>query len=132
MFPTALFLLLILLPFSTAIKFALPPAKIPTESVYGMLAIVLVTANIGRGPDNASASTSHPVYLSKKDINCETCLAVTAHAKGEIGECFKNYLTYIVGLSVERKRRGQAKTEISRNMIRSTSTLILERMRLTM
>ena len=57
MFPTAFFLLLILLPFSIAIKFALPPAKIPTESVYGTLAIVLVTANIGRGPDNESAST---------------------------------------------------------------------------
>ncbi|KAI9567451.1 emp24/gp25L/p24 family/GOLD-domain-containing protein [Boletus coccyginus] len=101
MFPTAL-LFLLLLPFSTAIKFALPPAKIPTEkciwNTAHMHALVIVTANVGPGPnqridvDIIDSTPQRNVYLSKKDIKGETRLAVTAHAEGEIGVCFKNYM----------------------------------------
>ena len=31
-------------------------------------------------------------YLNKKNINGETRLAVTAHAEGDVGVCFRNYL----------------------------------------
>ena len=101
MFPTALFLLCIL-PFSTAIKFALPPAKIPAEKCIWNAAhphaLVIVTANVGLGPsqridiDIIDSTPQRNVYLSKKDINAETRLAVTAHAEGQVGVCFKNYL----------------------------------------
>ena len=122
MFPTALFLLF-LLPFSTAIKFALPPAKIPAEKCIWNAAhphaLVIVTANVGPGPsqridiDIIDSTPQRNVYLSKKDINGETRLAVTAHAEGEIGVCFKNYLApglssfFVVGLCVERGYRCQ-------------------------
>ena len=57
-------------------------------------ALVIVTANVGPGPsqriDIIDSTPQRNVYLSKKDINAETCLAVTAHAQGEIGVCFKN------------------------------------------
>jgi len=101
MFPTAL-LLLLLLPFSTAIKFALPPARIPTEkciwNTAHLHALVIVTANVSPGPsqridiDIIDSTPQRNVYLSKKDIKGETRLAVTAHAEGEVGVCFKNYL----------------------------------------
>lgn len=100
MFPT-LFLLL-LLPFSTAIKFVLPPAKVPTEKCIWDAAhtnaLVIVTANVGPGPSQRidieiiDSTPQRNVYLSKRDIKGETRLAVTAHAEGEIGVCFKNYL----------------------------------------
>ena len=38
------------------------------------------------------SSPQKNVYLSKKDIKGETRLAVTAHAEGEVGVCFKNWL----------------------------------------
>ena len=44
------------------------------------------SANTNRMP---SSSPSSPC---SKYINGETCLAVTSHAEGEIGICFKNYL----------------------------------------
>ena len=61
-------------------------------------ALVIVTANVGPVPshridiniDIIDSTPQRNVYLSKKDINAETCLAVTAHAQGEIGVCFKN------------------------------------------
>jgi hypothetical protein len=34
------------------------------------------------------------VYLHKKNINGETRLAITAHADGEVGVCFKNHLDH--------------------------------------
>lgn len=95
-------LLLPLLPFSTAIKFTLSPAKIPTEKCIWNAAhphaLVIVTANVGPGPsqridiDIVDATPQRNVYLSKKDIKGETRLAITAHAEGEVGVCFKNYL----------------------------------------
>lgn len=118
MFPTALFfLLLLLLPFATAIKFALPPARIPAEKCIWNAAhphaLVIVTANVGPGPSQRidiniiDSTPQRNVYLSKKDINAETRLAVTAHAEGQIGVCFKNYLAPDV------------KVEIARNMTRT-------------
>ena len=79
-------------------------------------ALVIVTANVSPGPSqriniNINIIDSMPqrnVYLSKKDINAEMCLAVTAHAEGKIGVCFKNYLApgrssfFVVGLWVDR------------------------------
>lgn len=38
------------------------------------------------------SSPEKNVYLSKKGINGETRLAITAHAEGEVGVCFKNYV----------------------------------------
>ena len=73
MFPTALYL--ILLPFSTAIKFALPPAKIPAEKCIWNAAhphaLVIVTANVGPGPsqridiDTIDSTPQRNVYLSR-------------------------------------------------------------------
>ena len=107
MLPTARLLspslfLLLLLPFATAIKFVLSPAKIPTEKCIWNAAhphaLVVVTANVGPGPSQRidieiiDSTPQRNVYLSKKDIKGETRLAVTAHAEGEIGVCFKNHL----------------------------------------
>jgi len=39
------------------------------------------------------SSPQKNVYLSKKNIKGETRLAVTTHAEGEVGVCFKNYLS---------------------------------------
>jgi len=113
MFPTALFfLLLLLLPFATAIKFALPPARIPAEKCIWNAAhphaLVIVTANVGPGPSQRidiniiDSTPQRNVYLSKKDINAETRLAVTAHAEGQIGVCFKNYLAPDVKMDIAR------------------------------
>jgi hypothetical protein len=38
------------------------------------------------------SSPRRNVYLSKRDVNGEARLAVTAHAEGDVGVCFKNYL----------------------------------------
>ena len=94
--------LLLFLPFSTAIKFTLPPAKFPADKCIWNAAhphaLVIVTANVGPGPSQRidieiiDSTPQRNVYLSKKDINGETRLAVTALAEGEIGVCFKNYL----------------------------------------
>ena len=57
-----------------------------------------LTPNVGPGPiqridiDIIDSTIQRNVYLSKKDINAETCLAVTAHAEGQVGMYFKNYL----------------------------------------
>ena len=48
------------------------------------------------------SSPRRNVYLSKRNISSETRLAVTAHAEGEVGVCFKNYLD--PGESVDRRR----------------------------
>jgi len=112
-----LLLPLLLLPFATAIKFTLPPAKIPTEKCIWNAAhphaLVIVTAHVSPGPsqridiDIVDATAQRNVYLSKKDIKGETRLAITAHAEGEVGVCFKNYLAPDV------------KTDLARNMTRT-------------
>ena len=93
----ALFLLL-LLPFSTAIKFTLPSAKILAKKCIWNAthphALVIVNANVGPGPnqridiDVFDSTPQRNVYLSKKDINAETRFAVTAHAERQIGLYF--------------------------------------------
>ncbi|KAF8547031.1 hypothetical protein OG21DRAFT_1517680 [Imleria badia] len=115
--PPLFLLLLLLLPFSTAIKFAIPPTRIPTEKCIWNAAhthaLVIVTANVPPGPsqridiDIIDSTPQRNVYLSKKDIKGETRLAVTAHAEGEIGVCLKNYLA------------PEVKTGITQNMTRA-------------
>ncbi|KAF8842933.1 hypothetical protein BDN67DRAFT_965093 [Paxillus ammoniavirescens] len=111
------FVLLLLSPLTAAIKFTLPPAKIPTEkciwNAAHLHALVIVTANVGPGPNQRidieiiDSTPQRNVYLSKKDINGETRLAVTAHAEEEVGVCFKNYLS------------AETRTEMARNMTRT-------------
>lgn len=94
--------LLLLLQPSAAIKFNLPayrypPAKCIWNGVHPNQ-LVIVTANVAAGPGQRvdveiiDSSPQKNQYLSKKNINAETRLAVTAHAEGEVGVCFKNYL----------------------------------------
>lgn len=60
--------------------------------------LVIVTANVGPGANQrvdieiVDSSSQKNVYLSKRGINSETRLAVTAHAEGDVGVCFRNYL----------------------------------------
>jgi hypothetical protein len=59
---------------------------------------VIVTANVGPGANQRvdieilDSSPEKNVYLHKKNINGETRLAITSHAEGEVGVCFKNYI----------------------------------------
>jgi hypothetical protein len=87
-----------------AIKFSLqanryPPPKCIWNAAHTN-ALVIVTANVGPGPDQRvdieiiDSSPQKNVYLHKKGINGETRLAITAHSEGEVGVCFKNYLDY--------------------------------------
>ncbi|KAH7886891.1 emp24/gp25L/p24 family/GOLD-domain-containing protein [Phlebopus sp. FC_14] len=99
------------------IKFALPPSRLPLEKCIWNAAhthaLVIVTANVGPGPNQRvdieiiDATPQRNVYLSKRDINGETRLAVTAHAEGEVGVCFKNFLT------------ADVRNEVARNMTRA-------------
>ncbi|KAF7316519.1 Endoplasmic reticulum vesicle protein 25 [Mycena indigotica] len=100
----ALFLILslALLPSTNAIKFSLPPSRFPaSKCIWNPAhnnALVIVTANVGPGANQRvdveiiDSSPQKNVYLSKRNINAETRLAVTAHAEGEVGVCFKNFL----------------------------------------
>ncbi|KAF8987609.1 hypothetical protein BDZ89DRAFT_1087702 [Hymenopellis radicata] len=95
--------ILLLLPLETsAIKFSLqafryPPQKCIWNPVHADT-LVIVTANVGPGAKQrvdieiVDSSPQKNVYLSKRNINAETRLAVTTHAEGEVGVCFKNYL----------------------------------------
>ncbi|TFY69568.1 hypothetical protein EVG20_g3108 [Dentipellis fragilis] len=89
-----------------AIKFSLqsyryPPAKCIWNTAHPN-ALVIVTANVGPGTDQRvdveiiDSSPAKNVYLHKKNINGETRLAVTAHSEGEVGVCFRNYLSHDV------------------------------------
>ncbi|KAJ7211162.1 emp24/gp25L/p24 family/GOLD-domain-containing protein [Mycena pura] len=96
----ALFLLLI--PSVHAIKFALPAYRFPpNKCIWNKAhnnALVIVTANVGPGSNQrvdieiVDSSPQKNVYLSKRNINAETRLAVTSHADGEVGVCFRNHL----------------------------------------
>jgi hypothetical protein len=87
---------------SASIKFALPAQKYPlTKCIWNTAhenELIIVTANVGPGSnqrvdiDIVDSSENKNVYLSKKDIKSETRLAVTAHAEGEVGVCFRNHL----------------------------------------
>ena len=99
----SLFLVVLLAPFALAIKFILPPARFPVgKCIWNAAhthALVIVTANVGPGPSQRvdieiiDSTPQQNVYLSKRDIKGETRLAVTAHADGEVGVCFKNWLS---------------------------------------
>ncbi|KAJ8474162.1 hypothetical protein ONZ45_g16044 [Pleurotus djamor] len=100
LFSIYLILLLQTLP-SNAIKFSLqsyryPPSKCVWNSVDDNT-LVIVTANVGPGEKQrvdieiVDASDHKNVYLSKRDINGETRLAITTHSEGEVGVCFRNY-----------------------------------------
>lgn len=60
--------------------------------------LVIVTANVAPGDNQRvdieiiDSSPQRNVYLSKKALKAEARLAVTAHAEGEVGVCFRNYL----------------------------------------
>ncbi|KAJ8594162.1 hypothetical protein M405DRAFT_809610 [Rhizopogon salebrosus TDB-379] len=103
----------IIAPFTHAIKFTLPAARVPVPKCIWNAAhthaLVIVTANVGPGGTQQRVdveildSTPHRnVYLSKRDIKGETRLAVTAHGEGEVGVCFKNYLS--PGIKLEQAR----------------------------
>jgi hypothetical protein len=106
--PTSVLLTLLAVFFlahpTNAIKFALqahryPPTKCIWNAAH-MNALVIVTANVGPGPNQRvdieiiDSSPQKNVYLHKKNINGETRLAITAHVEGEVGVCFKNYLDH--------------------------------------
>ncbi|KAI0302403.1 emp24/gp25L/p24 family/GOLD-domain-containing protein [Multifurca ochricompacta] len=108
--PTSVLLTFLAILFFThptsAIKFALqahryPPAKCIWNAAHPN-ALVIVTANVGPGPDQRveieiiDSSPQKNVYLHKKGINGETRLAITAHSEGEVGVCFRNYLDHDV------------------------------------
>ncbi|KAH9976224.1 emp24/gp25L/p24 family/GOLD-domain-containing protein [Lactifluus volemus] len=117
--PTSLLLtlfgvLFLTLP-SSAIKFALqshryPPAKCIWNTAHTN-ALVIVTANVGPGSGQrvdveiVDSSPQKNVYLHKRNINDETRLAVTAHADGEVGVCFKNHLDDVPAHEAATKSR---------------------------
>jgi hypothetical protein len=89
---------------TNAIKFTLqaqryPPSKCIWNAAH-LNALVIVTANVGPGVNQRvdieiiDSSPQKNVYLHKKNINGETRLAITAHAEGEVGVCFKNHLDH--------------------------------------
>ncbi|KAK7039618.1 endoplasmic reticulum vesicle protein 25 [Favolaschia claudopus] len=104
--PLPLLLLLSLIAFfappTHAIKFALQPNRFPPNKCIWNTAhngaLVIVTANVGPGEGQrvdieiVDSSAQKNVYLSKRDIKGETRFAVTTHAEGEVGVCFKNFL----------------------------------------
>ena len=100
------FLLVLSLLYQTlptfAIKFNLqsyryPPAKCIWNAAHTNT-LVIVTANVGPGESQRvdieilDSSPQKNIYLKKRDINGETRLAVTTHAEGEVGVCFRNYM----------------------------------------
>jgi len=104
--PTKVLLTLLAVLFLTrptnAIKFALPAQRYPPAkciwNAAHVNALVVVTANVAPGANQRvdieiiDSSPEKNVYLHKKGINGETRLAITAHAEGEVGVCFKNHL----------------------------------------
>jgi len=109
-------ILLFLQPYSAnAIKFNLqayryPPAKCIWNPAHPN-ALVIVTANVGPGGGQrvdveiVDSSPEKNVYLSKRGINGETRLAITTHADGEVGVCFRNYLDDTVPADKEKSSK---------------------------
>jgi len=85
-----------------AIKFNLPAFQYPpTKCIWNTVhtdTLVIVTANVGPGDNQRvdvsilDSSENKNVYLSKRGIKGESRLAITTHADGEVGVCFKNYI----------------------------------------
>lgn len=109
-----LLLLLLTSPLPThAIKFSLPASRshVPGKCIWNTAhpnALVIVTANVGPGAGQrvdveiVDSSPEKNIYLSKRGINGETRLAVTAHAEGEVGVCFKNVVEGSESFSILR------------------------------
>ncbi|KAG8216815.1 emp24/gp25L/p24 family/GOLD-domain-containing protein [Butyriboletus roseoflavus] len=89
-----------------------PQRKSRSKSAYGTQPThtpsSLSPPTVGPGPSQRidieiiDSTPQRNVYLSKKDIKGETRLAVTAHAEGEIGVCFKNHLAPEVKMDIGR------------------------------
>jgi hypothetical protein len=87
---------------SCAIKFHLPAETKPTPKCIWNTAhtntLVVVSANVGAGNQQRTdveivdSSPQKNIYLNMTDVNGETRFAVTTHAEGEFGVCFKNFL----------------------------------------
>jgi len=87
---------------SSAIKFSLPSYRFPpVKCIWNPAhegALVIVTANVGPGESQRvdieiiDSSEDRNVYLRKKDVKGETRLAITTHAEGDVGVCFRNYM----------------------------------------
>ncbi|KAJ3987830.1 emp24/gp25L/p24 family/GOLD-domain-containing protein [Lentinula detonsa] len=103
LFAVILFTFIALLPGpASAIKFQLQAYRYPqSKCIWNPIhnnALIIVTANVGPGEGQqvdieiVDSSPQKNVYLSKRAINGETRLAVTSHAEGEVGVCFKNTL----------------------------------------
>ncbi|KAJ6588657.1 emp24/gp25L/p24 family/GOLD-domain-containing protein [Mycena capillaripes] len=102
--PLAMFLVFcfFLIPPIHAIKFSLQPYRFPpNKCIWNSAhngALVIVTANVGPGDNQRvdieiiDSSPQKNVYLSKRDVKAETRFAITTHADGEVGVCFKNFL----------------------------------------
>jgi len=101
--PLSLFLLLLSFLHSvSAIKFNLPAFRYPpTKCIWNTAhakALVIVTANVGPGPNQrvdieiVDSEDRKNIYLSKKGIKGETRLAITTHSEGDVGVCLKNYI----------------------------------------
>ena len=98
----ATLLLLSIVHSVAGVKFHLPAFRYPPQKcIWNQVhngALVIVTANVGPGQNQrvdieiVDSSPNKNVYLSKRGIKAETRLAVTSHAEGEIGVCFKNHL----------------------------------------
>ncbi|KAF8814656.1 hypothetical protein BYT27DRAFT_7129517 [Phlegmacium glaucopus] len=96
-----------------AIKFSLPAFQYPpTKCIWNAVhtnTLVIVTANVGPGNNQRvdvsilDSSDNKNVYLNKKDIKGESRLAITTHADGEVGVCFKNYIEGDVSFSEHGK-----------------------------
>ncbi|KAJ3890915.1 emp24/gp25L/p24 family/GOLD-domain-containing protein [Lentinula edodes] len=94
--------LLLLADPASAVKFQIQAYRYPqSKCIWNPIhnnALIIVTANVGPGEGQqvdveiVDSSPQKNVYLSKKNINGETRLAVTSHAEGEVGVCFKNTL----------------------------------------
>jgi p24 family protein delta-1 len=96
--------LTLFIPPASAIKFTLQSYRFPPQKCIWNAAhdnaLVIVTAIVGPGEDQrvdieiVDSSPQKNVYLSKRNIQGETRLAVTTHAEGEVGVCLKNYLAH--------------------------------------
>jgi p24 family protein delta-1 len=97
------FCLLLLVPLQTyAIKFNLIAQRYPAAKCIWNPAhtntLVVVTANVLAGDfqkvdvEIMDSSPQKNVYMTKKNLNGESRLAITTHAEGEVGVCFKNTL----------------------------------------
>jgi hypothetical protein len=85
-----------------AIKFVLPASTYPPQKCIWNQAhantLVIITANVGTAENQRTdieivdSTPQRNVYLAKKGIKAESRLAITTHAEGEVGVCFKNHV----------------------------------------